>query len=60
MKKLFYHDMGDSPHAQEYYLKALEAGKSSADHAMLGRIYANLGSMYDDLLMYIPLLYHRT
>jgi tetratricopeptide (TPR) repeat protein len=45
---VIYHDMGDSPHAQEYYLKALEAaGKSSADHAMLGRIYANLGSMYN-------------
>jgi tetratricopeptide (TPR) repeat protein len=44
---VIYHDMGDSPQAQEYYLKALEAGKSSADHAMLGRIYANLGSMYN-------------
>ncbi|MDR1201934.1 MAG: tetratricopeptide repeat protein [Tannerellaceae bacterium] len=44
---VIYHDMGDSPHAQEYYLKALEAGKESDDHAMLGRIYANLGSMYN-------------
>ncbi|MDR3141187.1 MAG: tetratricopeptide repeat protein [Tannerellaceae bacterium] len=43
---VIYHDLGDSPHAQEYYLKALNAGKESADHAMLGRIYANLGSMY--------------
>ncbi|MDR1200132.1 MAG: tetratricopeptide repeat protein [Tannerellaceae bacterium] len=44
---VIYHDMGDSPQAQEYYLKASEAGKESEDHAMLGRIYANLGSMYN-------------
>jgi tetratricopeptide (TPR) repeat protein len=44
---VIHHDMGDSPHAQEYYLKALDAGKSSVDHAMLGRIYANLGLMYN-------------
>jgi tetratricopeptide (TPR) repeat protein len=44
---VIYHDIGDSPHAQEYYLKALEAGKESSDHAMLGCIYANLGSMYN-------------
>ncbi|MDR3140973.1 MAG: hypothetical protein LBU37_04530 [Tannerellaceae bacterium] len=34
---VIYHDMGDSPRAQEYYLKALDAaGKESGDHAMLG------------------------
>jgi tetratricopeptide (TPR) repeat protein len=44
---VIYYDMGDSPQAQEYYLKALEAGKESKDHAMLGRIHANLGSMYN-------------
>ncbi|MDR1181355.1 MAG: tetratricopeptide repeat protein [Bacteroidales bacterium] len=44
---IIHHDMGDSPQAQEYYLKALEAGKESKDHAMLGRIHANLGSMYN-------------
>jgi tetratricopeptide (TPR) repeat protein len=44
---VIHHDMGDSPQAQEYYLKALNTGKESADHAMLGRIYANLGSMYN-------------
>jgi tetratricopeptide (TPR) repeat protein len=44
---VIHHDMGDSPQAQEYYLKALDASKESADHAMLGRIYANLGLMYN-------------
>ncbi|MDR1161511.1 MAG: tetratricopeptide repeat protein [Tannerellaceae bacterium] len=43
---VIHHDLGDSPQAQEYYLKALEAGKESGDHAMLGRIYVNLGLMY--------------
>ncbi|MDR0750799.1 MAG: tetratricopeptide repeat protein [Tannerellaceae bacterium] len=43
---VIYQDLGDSPHAQEYYLKALDAGKESADHALLGRIYANMGLMY--------------
>ncbi|MDR1203571.1 MAG: tetratricopeptide repeat protein [Tannerellaceae bacterium] len=44
---VIFHDMGDSPHAQEYYLKALDIGKNAGDHAMLGRIYANMGSMYN-------------
>jgi tetratricopeptide (TPR) repeat protein len=44
---VIYHDTGDFLQAQEFYLKALEAGESSADPAMLGRICANLGSMYN-------------
>lgn len=32
--------------AQEYYLKALEAGKNSTDPALLGRIYNNIGMLY--------------
>ncbi|WP_280744191.1 MULTISPECIES: tetratricopeptide repeat protein [unclassified Parabacteroides] len=41
-----YHELGDSPRAQDCYLKALEAGKESGDHAILGRIYSNLGLLY--------------
>ncbi|MDH6304562.1 tetratricopeptide (TPR) repeat protein [Parabacteroides sp. PF5-5] len=51
MKAWYYnavicYDLGDSPRAQDYYLKALEAGKDSKDHALLGRIYSNLGLIY--------------
>jgi tetratricopeptide (TPR) repeat protein len=44
---VIYHDMGDSPQAQDYYLKALDIAQVLNDHAILGRIYANLGSMYN-------------
>ena len=53
-----YHDLGDSPRAQDFYLKALDTGKESEDHALLGRICANLGTLYiyqnmtDDALKY--------
>ena len=51
MKAYYYnavvlYRLGDSPYAQDFYLKALEAGKKSEDHALLGRIYANLGTLY--------------
>lgn len=41
-----YHDLGDSPRAQDFYLKALDAGKESNNYALLGRIYGNLGTLY--------------
>jgi tetratricopeptide (TPR) repeat protein len=41
-----YFDLGDSPRAQEFFLKALTVGSKSDNHAILGRIYGNLGSIY--------------
>ena len=51
MKAYYYnavvhHDLGDSPRAQDFYLKAWDAGKETGDHALLGRICANLGTLY--------------
>jgi uncharacterized protein HemY/cbb3-type cytochrome oxidase subunit 3 len=50
---LAYYSMGrvsqeaqQATKAQEYYLKALEAGESSTDDALLGRICSNLGMLY--------------
>jgi tetratricopeptide (TPR) repeat protein len=52
MKACYYHavvchNMGDSPQAQEYYLKAFDMAETLNDHALSGQIYANLGSMYN-------------
>ncbi|MDH6358998.1 tetratricopeptide repeat protein [Parabacteroides sp. PF5-9] len=41
-----FQDLGDALRAQEYYLKALDAGKNTGDHALLGRIYSNIGTLY--------------
>lgn len=52
LMKAYYHagaiwqELEDAPRAQQYYLKALETGEDSKEHAILGRIYANLGSIY--------------
>lgn len=45
-KAVILHDLGDALQAQDYYLKALEAGKESDDYALLGRICGNLGTLY--------------
>jgi len=39
-------DMGDSPRAQSFYLKALELAKKTEDKYFLGLIYGNLGTIY--------------
>jgi len=41
-----YQELGDSPRAQEYYLKALDVGKDANDLLLLARIENNLGSLY--------------
>ena len=40
------HDLNNVPKAQEYYLKALEAGGSAENNALEGRIHNNLGVLY--------------
>jgi tetratricopeptide (TPR) repeat protein len=44
---VIYHNLGDSPQAQEYYLKVLDMAETLNDHATLGQTYANLGLMYN-------------
>ena len=39
-------DLGNSSLAQQYYLKALESGKSSGNHRQLALIHSNLGMLY--------------
>ncbi|MDR1160847.1 MAG: tetratricopeptide repeat protein, partial [Tannerellaceae bacterium] len=51
MKAYYYlasicHNMGDVPQAQESYQKARDLAETLNDHAILGQVYANLGSMY--------------
>lgn len=41
-----HHDMDNALHAQDYYLKALEAGKGSQNYTILSRICHNIGSLY--------------
>lgn len=41
-----FQDLGDALQAQSYYLKAEEAGNDLEDHSLLGRLYANLGTLY--------------
>ena len=51
MKSYYYtavtwDDIGDSPRAQNFYLRALDLAKEMQDNYFIGRIYANLGSIY--------------
>ena len=51
MKAYYYNaivldDLSDFLRAQDFYLKALDTGKDSDDHALQGRICANLGLLY--------------
>ncbi len=51
MKAYYYRgrvnqDIGDARQAQEYYLKASDAGTISTDSALKARIYSNLGVLY--------------
>ena len=39
-------DIGDSPRAQDFYLKASDLAKDMHDNDFIGRIYSNLGSIY--------------
>lgn len=41
-----WQDLGDSPRAQQYYLKALDIGKNSEEYLLLGLINNNLGYLY--------------
>lgn len=49
---VIYHDLGDSPHAQEFYLKTLDLARELESNDFLGRAYANLGSIYINLDLY--------
>ena len=51
MKSYYYSavtwdDIGDSPRAQEFYLKALNLAKETQNNELKGRIYFNLSSIY--------------
>lgn len=41
-----FQDLNDALQAQEYYLKAYEVGKNLKDYPLLGRLCANLGTLY--------------
>jgi tetratricopeptide (TPR) repeat protein len=43
---IVWYDKNDSPRAQHFFLKALKVAEGSTDHALLGWIYGNLGSLY--------------
>ena len=43
---VIWDDIGDSPRAQGFYLKALDLAKETGDNEFLGRIFSNLGSIY--------------
>jgi len=40
-------DLRDAIKAQDYYLKALQAGETTDDYPLLGRICSNLGMLYN-------------
>lgn len=51
-----FHDLNDVLQAQEYYLKAYEIGKDLNEHYLLGRLCANLGTLYTYQELYQPAL----
>lgn len=51
-----YQDLNDALQAQEYYLKAYDIGKNSNDYSLLGRLCANLGTLYTYQELYGPAL----
>ena len=51
MKSYYYaavtwDDIGDSPRAQDFYLKALDLAKETDNNDFIGHIFSNLGSIY--------------
>lgn len=53
---IVFHDLNDVLLAQEYYLKAYEIGKDLNEHYLLGRLCANLGTLYTYQELYQPAL----
>lgn len=51
-----FQDLYDAPQAQEYYLKAYEVGKNLNKYSLLGRLCANLGTLYTFQELYQPAL----
>lgn len=49
-----FYDLKDALQAQEYYLKAYEVGKNLNDPFLLGRLCANLGTLYTYQELYQP------
>lgn len=51
-----FQDLSDAPQAQGYYLKAYEVGKNLNNYSLLGRLCANLGTLYTYQELYQPAL----
>ena len=49
-----FYDLNDALQAQEYYLKAYEVGKKLNNPYLLGRLCANLGTLYTYQELYQP------
>lgn len=49
-----FYDLNDALQAQEYYLKAYEVGKNLNNPLLLGRLCANLGTLYTYQELYQP------
>ena len=55
-----FYDLNDALQAQEYYLKAYEVGKNLNEYSLLGRLCANLGTLYTYQELYQPALAFQT
>lgn len=51
-----YQDLNRTLQAQEYYLKAYNQGKDLNEHSLMGRLCANLGTLYTFQKLYRPAL----
>ncbi|WP_289007549.1 hypothetical protein [uncultured Parabacteroides sp.] len=51
-----FQDLSDAPQAQGCYLKAYEVGKNLNNNSLLGRLCANLGTLYTYQELYQPAL----
>lgn len=51
-----FQDLNDALQAQEYYLKAYEVGKDLNEYSLMGRLCANLGTLYTYQELYKPAL----
>ena len=51
-----FQDLSDAPQAQGCYLKAYEVGKNLNNNSLLGRLCANLGTLYTYQDLYQPAL----
>lgn len=54
-----FQDLNDALQAQEYYLKAYEVGKNLNEDSLLGRLCANLGTLYTFQELYRPALVYQ-